>query len=950
MTPQHWRKVKEICAELLECDPSHRAQLLEDLCSNDAELKRDVEEMLSQTGVHVSILENPIWPKFGVAVEARWETNGPVITIGQQLGPYEIIGPLGKGGMGEVYRARDPKLKREVAIKILPDGFSCDAERVSRFQQEAEVLASLNHPNIGAIYDIQQAGDARYLVLELVEGETLAERIARGPIPIEEAHSIAQHICEALEAAHEKGIVHRDLKPLNVKITPDGRVKVLDFGLAKIERGAGADQYSPDSPTLTTTETANGLIFGTAAYMSPEQARGEPVDKRADIWAFGAVLFEMLSRRRAFPGSNTSDVLAAVLRGEPEWSVLPPTTPSAVHNLLRHCLEKDPRRRLRDLGDARWELERRGETPTSTEAHTRTWIVWATAALLAVAAAAGWSRVPRDVGRSQMALTIIPAARTNLAAPGGQQSVPEISPDGSSILYAASGGYYFRSLNSLEPVLVRGIEAFGELFWSPNSSSVAYQGADGLMKIRIPDGAVEPISTFQGATRGGTWSENGTILFAGSGSPHRRLYMLKAGSGEPVPMIIAGMKEGDYYHPEFLPGGKDLLFFFVPFEGSPEGGEVYLASFRDAQIVNPVLLMRNDTAARYTPAEGGRILFVRDNSLYSQKLNLAARQVDGESELIQHGVASGPGLTVYRADFSVSRSGVVAFRPGTAAVAQVTIFDRQGSEIGKAGPAGTFESLSLSPDETRLLASGDRSWLLDVGQTGRLSLGREWEWNVWSPDGSRLLGRFAGAGRRFGERALDGSGAVHEFGESPGMLHDLSPDGKEALFMVSGGRGIFSIRLDSNRTEPVQRVSVETGDAVFTPGFSPDGRWIVYALRTQGNFAIFVQPFPGPGLRKQVTTVGRFPVWRKDGKEIVYIVGPEVWSVGVESDRKGLRFSSPRRLFSGVRLLPGTNGGDRPIAISRDGSHIYLPQAAEQPNLNVIHVKMGWSLSDNRQR
>jgi eukaryotic-like serine/threonine-protein kinase len=948
MTPQRWHEVKEICGVVLDCEPERRAELVAGLCSGNPDLKRDVEEMLWQTGVHVSILENPIWNKltrkFSVS---QSNDSGPSMRIGQQLGCYEIIAPLGKGGMGEVYRARDLKLKREVAIKILPDEFSSDADRVSRFQREAEVLASLNHPNIGAIYDFQEENRSRYLVLELIEGDTLADRIARGPIPAEEAIPIARDMCEALEAAHDKGIIHRDLKPLNIKITFDNRVKVLDFGLAKTY-SANIDQIEPNSPTLTAEQTATGMILGTAAYMSPEQAKGQPVDKRADIWAFGAVLFEMLSRQRVFPGDDTSDVLAAILRGDPDWNALPATTPLEILELLRHCLEKDPKRRLRDIGDARWRLDRQREAPLAPEPRSRrAWIGWATAALIALVGFAGWLRPPAKSTQLSAALTIVPAPGTVVAAPGGQQAAPQVSPDGLSVLYSASGGDYVRHLNSLEPDRVRAMVAFGEPFWSPNSGSVAFQGADGLMKIRTPDGAAELIAAFPAAMRGGTWGEDGTILFAGS----KRLYATTAGGGEPALLNVAGMKQGEYYYPEFLPEGKDLLFFFVPFDSSTEDGEVYLAHFSRGQILNPVLLMRNDTAARYTPAGGGRILFVRDNGLYSQKLNLQTRQLEGESELIQHGVASGPGMSVYRADFSVSRSGVVAFRPGTAALAQVTIFDRQGTEIGKAGPAGAIGSLSLSPDEAHLLAIGDRSWLLDVGQTGRLSLGRKWEWDLWFPDGSRLLGQRPGPGSRLGERELNGSGGVHELTDSTGMLHDISPDGKEALFMLGGGRGIFSMRLDSERSEPTQRVTVETGEASFTPGFSPDGRWIVYVLRTQGNkFAVFVQPFPGPGLRKQVAAIGRFPVWRKDGKEIVYLAGTEIWSVGVETSGHDLRFGSPHKLFSGVRLSPGANGGDRPIAVSRDGSRIYLPQAVEQPNSNVIHVKTGWFSTDDRQR
>jgi serine/threonine protein kinase len=870
------------------------------------------------------------------------------IQIGQQLGSLEVTALLGKGGMGEVYRARDTRLKREVAIKILPEEFSRDADRASRFQREAEVLGSLNHPNIAAIYDVQEANSTRYLVLELVEGETLADRIQRGPIPIEEALDIAKGICEGLEAAHEKGIIHRDLKPANVKITPAGKVKVLDFGLAKAMENSPADATVSNSPTRL-SGTMGGVLLGTAAYMSPEQAKGLPVDKRADIWAFGAVLYEMLSGQRAFGGDTTTDILAAILRSEPERNALPNGTPPHIRELLWRCLEKDVKRRLRDIGDARWLLERPAEVDVTPQPRRRVWVAWAITSIFAALAVIGWlrSQSSNKTDTRRMTLTIVPPEGTALPAVGGLGSTPEISPDGLSVFYSARG-LSVRRLDSLQPEFIRGSQAISNAaFWSADSKSVAVPTVSGLMKIRIPDGAPEMIGGLPGYSRGGTWSDKGTILISTAVAGTLRLYAAPPGAGELKPVDVAELKPGEYLYPEFLPGTEDFLFFLLRNDPSieTEGGEVYLATLRDGKAVQPSLLMRNETAVRYTAAGGGRVLFVRNDNLYSRKLNPTTRKLEGESELIQDGLASGLG-TVNRADFSVSRSGAVAWRPGKAALSQVTVFDRQGTEVGKAGPPSAVDSISLAPDERRLLAyGGDHTWLLDSGQPGRLSVGT-WGWFLWSPDGSRLLGQNRKG--QLGERSVDGPGDVHDLGDAPGNLEDISPDGKDILLTGSDGTGIVSVPLEDTAQQRTPRVVIQKGERVRLGGFSPDGRWIIYSLRERGagtNSEIFVQAYSGPGLRKQVTGSGVLPVWRKDGKEIVYLDGTNaltVWSVRVESAGDGLRFSAPEKLFSGIRVPAGLTGASRPLAVSHDGSRIYFPQAVEQPHSDFIHVKLGW--------
>jgi hypothetical protein len=522
------------------------------------------------------------------------------------------------------------------------------------------------------------------------------------------------------------------------------------------------------------------------------------------------------------------------------------------------------------------------------------------------------------------------------------------------VLYLASDGFNIRRLDALEPLNIR--QLLGPLlptggpFWSADSKSVVVPTTAGLMKIRIPDGAPEKIATLPGPTRGGAWNHQDTVLIATITEPGSglRLFAVPAAGGELKRVDASSLREGEALYPEFLPGSDDFLFFFRPGEVAPDGeGEIYLAMLRDGKVLNPTLLRRNTSAARYSPASGGSIVFVRNDNLYAQTLNVKARKLEGEAQLIHEGVASGPANSA--ANFSVSQSGVVALRPGKAALSQVTIFDRQGNEIGTAGPPGLIGSLALSPDETRLLTDvpGPFTWLLDSGQSGRVTL--EGNWVLWSPDGSRILGA---KNKQVVERSLAGSGNTRELGADPGVLQDLSPDGKDALFFRCGGEGqICSMHLEGSAEDRRPRAlfqggRIEGDDLPSAPRFSPDGRWIVYVVRGQG---LFVQPFPGPGLRRQISGISAEPVWRKDGKEILYRAAGGIWSVRVEAEGEGLNFAAPQKLFSGIRTPAYTVVASRLLAVSRDGSRIYFPQAVEQPDSDVIHVKMGWFNSAERE-
>jgi eukaryotic-like serine/threonine-protein kinase len=902
---------------------------------------------------------------------------------GTRIGPYEVVGKLGEGGMGEVYRAHDARLGRDVAIKVLPTVLAADPERVARFEREARTLAVLNHPHIAQIFGVEDHGATRALVMELVEGATLAEVIAGGSsaaasgsgagsgsraagapaqtsgIGLHEALPIARQVAEGLEAAHEAGIVHRDLKPANIKVRPDGTVKILDFGLAKLAGPAEGGAVSPlpaeDSPTLTSPArlTLGGGILGTAAYMSPEQARGRAVDRRADIWAFGCVLFEMLAGRRAFRGETMTDLLAAIVQGEPDWAALPHDTPPQVRALLIRCLQKDPRQRLRDIGDARWELERAVETPPAApvggqaparRAGLQLLAPWAAAILGLAIAALAWSRpVSPPRGGAPLVLSIAPTSATPLPDIGSGPSVPLISPDGSAVLFWSSGassrGLHVRRLDSLRAVPVPGAEvATNEPFWSPDSSAVLYPSAGAarqIVRVRLPDGAPEAVMPLRFATRGGSVSDDGTVLV----SEFTHLTVREPSGSAPVPVETASFPPGLFTNPHFLPGGDELL---VHFTSSGEGASTaYLARLRDGALLDAVALLENDTAALFTPAGGGQVLFVRNDNLYAQRLDRSARALVGAPALIVTGVASQPGNTFHRADFSVARNGTVAWRPGRTAHGQVTELDREGRQVGVSGPPASIIAVVLAPDDTRLLARDlQRSWLLEVGRPGRFELSRAISWVAWTQSGSRLIG--IDGQRRVVQHDPDSPVEPTVLGELPPdaepRLATLSPDGAYLLW-ADGTSGSLQAALLHGGAGPLEPTDLGAGRGVQGGVFSPDGRWIVYAGMAAGD-GIYVQPFPGPSRRRQVARAGHFPVWRQDGKEIVYVDREEgaVWSIAVAGTGDALRFAEPVRLFGGLRRAPGAVLAAQPLGVSSDGSRFFIAQGMEQPDSDVIHV------------
>ncbi len=658
--------------------------------------------------------------------------------------------------MGEVYRATDTKLNRSVAIKVLLPAVADDADRLARFRREAQVLASLNHPNIAAIYGLEESSDVVALALELVDGEDLAERLKRGALPIDDALTIARQILDGLEAAHEQGIVHRDLKPANIKITKNGIVKLLDFGLAKAldAEASSSPTHLANSPTRLRqgyggqAVTELGMILGTAAYMSPEQARGTAVDRRADLWAFGVVLTEMLTGACPFGGETVSDVLASVLTRDVEWSALPAATPVPVRRLLRRCLEKDRRRRLADAASARLDIddamsgppdEQRGASPVAGHARKWSWmasrVVLPTAAVtaLVVGGLEWWRARDTSVTAQSVTLTIVPPPDAQLVQVGAMASPPLLSPDGSAVLFRTASALFVRRLDSLDVLKVPGSEVFGnEPFWH-GSTRVTYPAnvalGRQLLDVRLPDGAPELVMNFATNVRGGGWSDGGRVILGGWGA-------LTVGTGtESVDVKMPDGQAAALLYPEFLPGTEDVLALC---DKPEDERDVCIATLSQGTVTNLKTLFKNATAARFTPFGGGRLLIVKNDNLYAQRMNLAARAVEGEPELLVSGVGSQPGLR--RADFSVANNGTIAWRPGKAALAQLTILDRQGAALGVVGPVGSIDSVYLSPtDPSQLLATEDSSdWLLRVGDSGRAPLPRDVHLHDWTADG-RLL-------------------------------------------------------------------------------------------------------------------------------------------------------------------------------------------------------------------
>ena len=890
------------------------------------------------------------------------------LTAGTRLGPYLITAPLAAGGMGEVYRARDTKLDRDVAIKVLPDLVSHDPERLARFEREAKTLASLNHPNIAIVHGFEETDGTTALVMELVEGVTLAARIAGPadspesagstaagqPIPLDEALPIARQIAEALEAAHEHGVVHRDLKPANVMVREDGTVKVLDFGLAKpalSEVSETAGLALSQAPTLAVpTMTQAGMILGTAAYMSPEQAKGRDADKRSDIWAFGCVLYEMLTGSRAFPGADLAETLAAVIRSEPDWAALPPDTPASIHRLLHRCLTKDRKARLADTSSLRIEIDdaRRPEQgPTASRTFRRERLAWATGVLLlGLVSAFALSGIVRQAPRES-------EIRFNIAMPPDLDILSlAISPDGQRIAFVARAdgrpNVWIHTLDGRAPRPLEGTDdAQDRVFWSPDSGSLGVFAGGKLKRIDLQSGAVQTLADAPlGA--GGAWSRDGVILFAPTRGP---LYRVSQGGGTTTEVTRVEGPSIRHVSPQFLPDGRHFLFFSA---GDPELRGVYVADL-DGAAEPRRLLADADAAAVY--AASGHLLFPRQGALLAQRFDVDRLTLSGEPWQVTESV--GVDQTQGATRLSVSDTGSLVYR-GTdieARQRRLVWHDRSGKELQRLDDRDPVNAnhMALSPDGRRLAVSRDSIWMFDTarGLLTRFTTQQD-SIPLWSPDGDRLLFQSTRDGvRNLYQRELSGS-EDELLLATPGSkgANDWSPDGRLLLYREvdprtgfdlwvlpfehegAGAGSAASVDGESGnrrgRLRPVEgerSLPIAHTSATETNGqFSPNGQWIAYESDESGRFEIYVQPFGRQGTRQRVSLDGGTQArWRSDGTELYFIAPGGVLNavpLRLSRDEGPSDFGTPVPLFP-VRVDAGDPSFTQYI-VSQDGQRFLV--------------------------
>src|SRR5262245_30633442 len=864
--------------------------------------------------------------------------------------------------MGEVYRARDTKLGRDVAIKVLAQAFAADPARRSRFAREARLLAAFNHPHIGAIHGFEDDGDHPALILELVEGDTLAERLAarsKGDghraqgLPVSEALDIARQVADALDAAHERGIVHRDLKPANIKITPAGVVKLLDFGLGKAVEPPTSAHDLDQSPTLTADHTMVAVILGTAAYMSPEQARGQPSDKRADIWAFGCVLYEMLAGAKAFSGGTTSDIIAGVLRTEVDCRALPDTTPRRVRRLIERCLVKDRQLRLRDIGDARVELtdDDRSDVAVSTAAGSRSIVrprlgaLAATAGLLAGIALGYFLRPVRARPASASIRFAVPPPEGGSFSREVPSSFLELSPDGSQLAFGAAGSnsvprIWIRSMTGFEARPVPGTENGRSPFWSPDGRTLAFFADGKLKRIDLAAGSPLPIADVPDTFRAqGSWGATGDIVYGTSDGS--RIYLLPSAGGPPEVIVQpdASKQEARVSWPCFLPDGKRF---------------VYLTRFKD------------DTGQLRVTERGGTprpivtavsnvkwvdpdyLLFNHDGVLVAQRFDLASERLVGPPQSVAEPVDYH--FTIGRALFTASRTGSVAYFPHTE-VSRLVWFDRSGREIGQLGQAGGYQNIRISPDGSTVLFDrqqpGTGSWDLWTADLGRgietrITSDRGAEVTaVWLRDGRGIVfGADRGGPPHLFQKDLT-TGLVRElpFSGRHQQSNDVSPDGKTLVYAERDVDGSFDLY-----TQPLVGVGaptplVKSSFFEMDARMSPDGRAVSFVSNDTGPFEVYVMPFDGRGRKTTVSGGGAdAPRWSRDGRELFYLAGNRVMAVPIKSTGPVIALGDPVPLFT---LPPDARWSDYDISI--DGRRFLAVVPQVRPNQMPLNLNVNWA-------
>jgi serine/threonine protein kinase/Tol biopolymer transport system component len=876
---------------------------------------------------------------------------------GTNLGPYEILAPIGAGGMGEVYRALDTKLKREVAVKVLPDSFARDPERMLRFQREAEVLASLNHPNIAHIYGVEQSA----LVMELVNGQTLPSGL-----PLDTALNYAKQIAEALEYAHERGVIHRDLKPANVKVTPEGVVKLLDFGLAKaIEDPASAGEDPGKSPTLTLGATRLGVILGTAAYMSPEQASGKTADRRADIWSFGVVLFEMLSGKRAFEGESVSDTLATVLKLDPDWSVLPTDTPQAIRKLIQRCLKKDRKQRLQAIGEARIAIEetlngtsQESEAVPTVAPRKRSLVPWAIAGLLFAGLSAlafvhfRDTRVPQPLVRLDVDLG--PGVRL------GQVGADVIlSPDASRLVYVSQNRLFTRRLDQPQATALAGTEGSALPFFSPDGQWIAFFTLGKLKKIPVEGGAVIALCD-SNAGRGGSWADDGYIIAALNNSGG--LSRIPSAGGTPAPVTELAPGETTHRWPQILPGGKAVLFTAHNGENTNNFNTIEVMSLGDHHVKT---LQRGGSFARYLPTSkgAGYIVYTNGGRLFAIPFDLHTLAVRGTPVPVLEDVASSAANGSAQFDFSngTSAPATLVYRNGTRAASLFTVqwLDSQGKTQPLLATPGDYRRPRLSPDGQRLALTvtkdgADDVWVYDLHRSvmTRLTFGGiENPDVVWTPDGRFIM--FAADGGIAWTRS-DGGSKSHFLTQSKAIQRpwSISPDGRRLAIMQQRDLWTMPVESDGDGLRGGKpEIFLHTEFEERHDFFSADGRWMAYSSNESGTFQVYVRAFPDKGGKWQISNDGGlYPVFSRNGHDLFYRTEDNQIMVASYTVMGDSFVADKPRVWSDKRIANVGNGGTYDVA--PDGKRIaaLMPVDGPEDLQTQNHVIFLQNFSDEVRR
>ena len=934
------RQIEDLYHRAMKRDAGQRSAFLRDECAGDEELRQEVESLLKYESGAEQLMEVSAMQ---MAARSLAQENLRLLE-GRQISSYKILSLIGRGGMGEVYRAHDTKLSRDVAVKVLPRAFTNDPDRLARFEREARVLASLNHPNVGAIYGFEEVADRsgvqlRALILEFVDGDTLADRIARGPLSLSAAVAIARQVAEALDAAHEKGIVHRDLKPANIKITPDGTAKVLDFGLAAASRQVAGSEL-PESPMETVERTLPGVILGTVPYMSPEQARGQEVDKRTDVWAFGCVLFEMLTGRSPFAASTTSDTISSILERDPDWSLLPSAIPAGVRHVLRWTLEKDPKRRLRDIADARAQLEGAPASndvespPASATFRSRAKAGWAVLLVLAIALGAVFERYFRSAPETQR-----PTAR--FALPVAEESPRQValSPDGRYIAYVAGTlgihKIYLRDVSQRESRVISELPSTGNIFFSPDSKWCAFFETDKLKKVSVYGGS--PITLADAAApRGGTWGVDGSIVF----SPVSRggLLWLPPAGGSPQVLTTPDATRGETSHrwPYFLPGAHTVVFTA---EGA-RGDRALVAVALDTKRTR-VLLKTNALSPQFIPT--GHLTYLDGARLVAVPFDLKTVEVTGPPVSLLDEVGSfgfsSDGMMVYSgAENNRNNKDVLVWTGRDGRVDPLPL------------PPAVYAHPRISPDGASIVLYSNQSlnqslWLYHVARDTmvRFTFGYE-NWPVWTPDGKKIIYGSNRTGTQWDlfSKGVDGTSAEQtlfsrQLSQEP---RAVSPNGDILVFEQTdpdAGSTLWQIPLRENAEA---RPLFEKGSGEMMPSFSPNGHWIAYVSPESGRNEVYVRSFTGPEGKWQISNGGGVePIWSAAGNELFYRAGDKMLAVDVEQS-PSFSFGKSHELFTGPYTF-GTTAGQN-YDVSRDGRRFLMVKRGIEGPRSPINIIVNW--------